>query len=146
MKQTGLVLNVGAKASLNLQMQIGAASETVTVAADAAHVQTESGEMSDVVSGAQIQSIAVNGRNFLSLATLVPGASSGLSDTGGVGHLSNNISFNGSRQASNSWTIPPVAPRSWPRRTSPSSTRTTRFRCCSSTVSESSVSFRARRS
>lgn len=104
-KQTGLVLNVGAKAGLNLQLQIGSNSETVTVAADAAHVQTESGEMSDVVSGAQIQSIAVNGRNFLSLATLVPGASSSLSDTGGVGHLSNNISFNGSRQASNSWLV-----------------------------------------
>lgn len=105
--QHGLRVNVGQALGLNFHLQVGASNQTITVAAAAAHLQTNSATVSDVIGGSQIQSIAVNGRNFNQLALLVPGASTP-PNTGysGISHLSvNSLSFNGMRAASNMWMI-----------------------------------------
>ncbi len=104
--QTGVHIDVAAEASENFKLAVGSSSESVTVQADAAHVQTETGAVSNVISGAQIQNIAVNGRNFVSLATLIPGASSQLPDQPGVGVTGGSaINFNGNRVGGNSWLV-----------------------------------------
>jgi hypothetical protein len=98
-EQKGLVLNVGDRARADFQLQIGATRETVTVEANGVKVQSDSGEISDVINGSQITQLASNGRSFYSLAKLVPGASSMQVDfqiptpMGG----DSNISFNGQR-------------------------------------------------
>lgn len=105
-RQTGVVISVATQEALNLKMNVGSNSETVTVAADAAHVQTETGQVSYTISGKQVQDIAVNGRNFVSLAVLVPGASSELPGEPGVGVTGGvPIRFNGVRSGGNLWTI-----------------------------------------
>lgn len=105
-ERTGVVLNIGAQESLNFKLPVGTAQNSVTVAADATHIETENGQVGYLVSNKEIQNIAVNGRNFLSLATLVPGAASNLPDEPLVGNLGHaDIAYNGSPSYQNVWLI-----------------------------------------
>jgi hypothetical protein len=56
-----------------LQLVLGEVRETVTVADTIAPLQTASGERSGLLSGTQLNSLALKGRDFLGLATLMPG-------------------------------------------------------------------------
>src|SRR5260370_28218393 len=95
-RQTGIVLTIGAQESLNFKLIVGSEERTVTVSADAAHVETETGQIGYLVSNKEIENIAVNGRNFISLAALVSGAASNLADEPCVGHLGPaDIAYNG---------------------------------------------------
>src|SRR5437879_8844060 len=98
-EQKGLVLQVGDRARVDFQMALGAASETVTVEANAVRVQADSGEVSNVITDLQLSQIAVNGRSIYQLAALTPGASSQINSyvntpVGGDA----NVEFNGLRQ------------------------------------------------
>lgn len=96
--RSGITLQVGQTLRADLQLQIGSATQEVVVNASATHVDTESGAISDVVTGAQVSQLNLNARNFANLATLVPGAAtlgSGF-DSSHVGVLADAaISFNG---------------------------------------------------
>jgi hypothetical protein len=101
-EQKGLVLQVGDRARIDFQMQLGGAQETVTVEANEVRVQTDSGEQSNVITGQQMSQIAVNGRSIYQLAALAPGASSqvnGYVNTPVGGDAS--VEFNGLRQNHN---------------------------------------------
>ncbi len=99
-----MTLNVNDRTRVDFQMTVGAASETVSVEANAVAVQTDSSEQSSLVTGTQIAELATNGRTIYSYVSLTPGASSLNPDsqlpvpTGGA---SGNISFNGNRSAHN---------------------------------------------
>src|SRR5579871_740628 len=96
--RSGITLQVGQTLRVDVQLQIGSASQEVVVNANVAHVETESGAISDVVTGTQVSQLNLNARNFANLATLVPGAATlgtGF-DPSHVGVLANAaISFNG---------------------------------------------------
>src|SRR4029077_16080891 len=79
-EQKDVVLNVGDRTRLDFQLQLRSATDTATVEADAVRVQTDSGEISSVITGRQIAQLATNGRDIYSLAILLPGASSQMSD------------------------------------------------------------------
>ena len=102
-----VVLSVADRARVDFQMQIGSASETVSVEANAVRVQTDTGEVSSVVTGQQISQLATNGRNVFALEALTPGASSIQSDfqvpTSAGGDF--NVSFNGQRVSHNLWLV-----------------------------------------
>jgi hypothetical protein len=106
-ERNGVVLNVGDRARIDFQMQLGQAAETVTVEANIENVQTDTGEVSGVVTGQQISNLAVNGRSVFSLEALQPGASSIQADfmvpTSSTGDF--NVSFNGQRVVHNLWLI-----------------------------------------
>src|SRR5216683_7162928 len=100
--QRGVVLQVGDRSRFDFQMQVGGAAETVTVEANAVRVQTDSGELSNVITGQQLAQIAVNGRSIYQLAALTPGASSQINNyvntpVGGDA----GVEFNGMRQNHN---------------------------------------------
>ncbi len=104
---TGVTLNVGDTDRVDITMQVGQASETVTVEASAVAVQSDSSEVSDLISGKQVSELAINGRNIVALATLTPGASADLPDFNlpiSVGS-STGVSFNGKRPEHNIWMI-----------------------------------------
>ncbi len=106
-ERTGIVLNVNDTVRADIQMQVGEVKETVTVTASAVRVQTDSAEISEVVQGKQLTQLAINGRNFIALAALVPGASADLPTFNlpiAVGSAS-TISFNGNRSDHNMYTI-----------------------------------------
>jgi hypothetical protein len=105
--RSGITLQVGQVQRVDLQLQVGQTTQEVTVTGNLPRVQTETAAISDVVTGTQIDKLELNGRNFVLLALLVPGAapSNGLT-TNVVGVLANNsISFNGSRTQYNNWEI-----------------------------------------
>jgi len=101
-EQKNIVLTVGDRVRVDFQMQMGAAQETVTVEANAVHVQADSGEVSNLITDQQMTQIAVNGRSIYQLAALTPGASSqinGYVNTPVGGDAS--VEFNGMRQNHN---------------------------------------------
>ncbi|HEY7306829.1 MAG TPA: carboxypeptidase regulatory-like domain-containing protein [Bryobacteraceae bacterium] len=106
-EQTNITLNVGQRARVDATLEVGSTQESVTVEATAVAVQSESGEISDVITGQQVSQLATNGRSIYSLATLTAGASSNMSDlniptsTGGDA----GVMFNGMRQNHNLWLI-----------------------------------------
>jgi hypothetical protein len=103
----GVVLNVGDRVRIDFALKVGTASETVTVVIPTVKLQTESGEVSDVITGQQITQLESNGRSFYSLANLTPGAASLQVDfqvptpMGG----DSNVSFNGMRTGHNLWLL-----------------------------------------
>ncbi|MGH9430652.1 MAG: carboxypeptidase regulatory-like domain-containing protein [Terriglobia bacterium] len=70
---TSIPVNVGVTSSGNLQLQVGATTSEITVAASAVQINTEQATIQDTVTREQIQNLPINGRNFLDLATLSPG-------------------------------------------------------------------------
>jgi hypothetical protein len=101
--RTGIVVNVAQTLEENVVLAIGSAAQTVTVEADALQVQTETSEVSTLISGQQVEQLATNGRNVVQLAALGLGVSNNLPAFGGIDALTsaNGISFNGQRAAHN---------------------------------------------
>src|SRR5882757_8670724 len=101
-EQKDVTLTVGDRLRIDFQMAVGAASETVTVEANAIAVQSDSGEVSNLITDKQVSQLAVNGRSIYQLAQLTPGASSQINNyvntpVGG----DSNVEFNGMRQNHN---------------------------------------------
>jgi hypothetical protein len=72
-KRTGLVIDVNAALREDISLTMGEQSEEVVVSDTAVHVDTESSQMGEVVTGTQITSVALNGRSFTDLLALQPG-------------------------------------------------------------------------
>jgi hypothetical protein len=105
--KTGIVVNVAATVEDDAVLTVGSQTQTVTVAADALQVQTETSEVSTLINGDQVSQLATNGRNITSLAALGLGVSNNLPPFGGVNALTaaNGISFNGARTTHNIYMI-----------------------------------------
>jgi hypothetical protein len=104
---TNIVVNVAQTLEENISLAVGSQAQTVTVAADSLQVQTETSEVSTLISGQQVEQLATNGRNITSLAALGLGVSNNLPPFGGVNALTsaNGISFNGTRSQHNIYMI-----------------------------------------
>jgi hypothetical protein len=63
----------GRVATVDMRMELGQATETITVAATAIHVETEAHAVTGVITRQKIQELPLNGRSFLQLAFLEPG-------------------------------------------------------------------------
>src|SRR5215471_12506427 len=104
---TGVVLNVNSKVSVNVKLEVGNVVDKIEVKADAAQVETTTGEVGRLVSGEQATQLQLNGRNFPQLLQLLPGVSttfsSGFGLFGGYGGNNSAQSVNGSRTDTFSW-------------------------------------------
>ena len=72
---SNVVLTVGGSVVLDFSLPVGAVSQTVNVEADVSRVETESSEVSTLISPQQMRELPLNGRNFEQLLTLAPGVS-----------------------------------------------------------------------
>jgi len=102
-EKKGLVLQVGDRMRVDFQLQVGGSAETVSVEANALTVQSDTGEVSNVIDGQQIAQLSINQRSLYQLAALAPGASSQIDVTAPntpVGG-SAGVEFNGLRQNHN---------------------------------------------
>src|ERR1035438_4704329 len=108
-EQTSIVVNISATFRVDVKLTVGAESQTVTVAAEALAVQTDSNVLSTLISSEEITEIATQNRNFAALASLSLGVSSALpsnnTPTAAAGGSSFTISVNGLRQSHNIWLI-----------------------------------------
>ena len=73
----GVRVETAAQVRQDFQLQIGAISETVEVAASAVTLNTESANVGGVIENKRIVELPFNGRNVVSLAVLVPGVQFG---------------------------------------------------------------------
>jgi Carboxypeptidase regulatory-like domain len=106
-ERTGIKIDSNDTVRVDATMEVGNVSDSVTVAADAVKVESDSSEISDLISGRQVAELAINGRHMAALAILTPGASSDLPDFNVPVSVngSTNISFNGQRVEHNVWMI-----------------------------------------
>jgi uncharacterized membrane protein len=104
---TNITLNVNDTVRADAPLQIGETRESVTVQADVIQVQSDSSDISQTITGAQVADLATNGRNVIQLATLVAGASASIPDfdTPMAQTQNRSISFNGQRSDHNNWLI-----------------------------------------
>ena len=101
-------LTVGQSASLNIQLQVGSNTQTVTVNAQEYLLNTTTAEISNVVSSTDVRALPLNGRDPASLILLSPGTVN-LASVGGASYVwvgSNSfsneegVSANGGQQGS----------------------------------------------
>jgi len=105
---SGVILRVGQKARIDASLEVGQVTSEVTVQGTAvAQVETQSSELSGVVTGKEISQIVLNGRNFAQLVTLVPGVSNQTGQDEGTVGIAGNVamSINGGRTEYNNWEI-----------------------------------------
>jgi len=106
-------LHVSENKTVNIDLQVGQVTETVTVTSDAAPVEVRSGEVSSLISQKQVTELPLNGRNYAQLALMVPGVSpvtqsgaGGAFATKGTGLDSGvDMSVNGNQSNTNLWTV-----------------------------------------
>ncbi len=91
-------LNVADRLGINFVLEVGEVNETVSITAEAPVVQTEKGDVGYVVNTRQMTDLAVNGRTFIQLVQLLPGASRTMGDEGGLSFgSSKGFAINGQR-------------------------------------------------
>ena len=69
----GITLEVAQDARVDFQLQLGAANDVVNVTEQVPTVETESGSSGTVINNKKVVELPLNGRQFYSLALLVPG-------------------------------------------------------------------------
>jgi hypothetical protein len=96
----GLQISVNDRKTINVSLEAGAVSETVTVVSEAPLIQTTA-TVGDVVENRRVVELPLNNRNFMQLMNLVPGVTSDGSSEIGIG-LTNTVNFsiNGTRRNS----------------------------------------------
>ena len=105
----GVEVHVGENKVLNLDLQIGQVTESVTVSSNAAPVETRSGDVSSLIAEKQVTELPLNGRNYSQLALMVPGVSPSTNGgfaargTGLDGGVDMSVNGNGSNE--NLWTV-----------------------------------------
>jgi len=104
----GVKLDVAQKIRVDVQLTVGQVTEQVVVeGASVAQVETQSSDLSGTILGSQITQLQLNGRNFVQLAALIPGATNQTGqDEGTVGVYGNaDYSINGGRTEYNNWEV-----------------------------------------
>jgi hypothetical protein len=99
LRRSGVQVTGGDRVALGAQtIEVGGATETINVTAEAALVQSQSGERSFAVTTQQVENLPIGHGNFVNLAQFTPGviqggASAGATRLGGAGQ--NNIMMDG---------------------------------------------------
>lgn len=99
--RTGIDLVVGQAAAVNLNLEVGAARQEVTVMSEAPLVDTSTTPASGLVNERQVKDLPLNGRSFDNLITLNPSTAnttSYRSSTSTGGGQGNNFSVSGNRE------------------------------------------------
>jgi hypothetical protein len=112
----GIALEVGQRASFDIDLKPGQVSSVVTVVAETIpQLETESNVVGSVVDSARVQELPLNGRNFLQLALLSGGAvqPTGRSDAigGQTGRSDNAVLLGGNVGSSTGYLINGIATR-----------------------------------
>ncbi|HEY1656721.1 MAG TPA: carboxypeptidase regulatory-like domain-containing protein [Candidatus Sulfotelmatobacter sp.] len=76
-EKTGILLEAQASPEINFTLSPSTVSEKVTVEANSVAVETSNASLSQVVHSEEVADLPLNGRNFVELATLAPGVSTG---------------------------------------------------------------------
>src|SRR5271165_3570319 len=81
-------LQINQALRIDIKMEVGAASQTVDVGAEAAPVETVNATLGQSVTGRTLTNMPLNGRDMLDLALLQPGVTESNDDNSGAGNYS----------------------------------------------------------
>lgn len=106
-RQTGIALNVGQTATINVTLQVVSAGETVVVTGEAPVIEPTRTEVSQVIDAKQIVSLPTSTRRFTDFALLTPGVATSRTSLGTTftEFEVTQISFGGMRSFSNEITV-----------------------------------------
>ena len=99
-ERINVVLDAASRRSADFQLEVGAITETISIAAVTSQVETQSGDVSRVITGEQVNNIALNGRNYAQLLQLLPGAVATSTNPFGIGLSTTGQAINGVRSPS----------------------------------------------
>jgi Carboxypeptidase regulatory-like domain/TonB dependent receptor-like, beta-barrel len=108
---SNIEVGVDQRVRINLKLDVGAMTESVSVQAETPLVQTSSSELGTTVGNEQIEALPLNGRNFVNLTRTVPGVLRGIpgANIDGSGSLawraSASFSANGQRPRDNNYML-----------------------------------------
>jgi hypothetical protein len=72
-KRTGLAVDADSALQVNVTLELGEQSETVTVSVNAVRVETVSTQLGDVISAPTMTNLSLNGRSYTDLLSIQPG-------------------------------------------------------------------------
>ncbi len=102
-------LEVNQIARLDARLELGDTTQTVEVTASAALLQTESTTTGDTITSTKLTSLPLNGRNFVALTLLIPGAIStspgSMSTSGRFQSGGSRPQVNGNREQTNNFML-----------------------------------------
>jgi hypothetical protein len=111
-ERTGIVLNVADNLKINIKLQVGQMTDTVTVEETAQSVELGTPASSTTIEGRQLTELSLAARNYEQLMALMPGVAANAYDELFVGNTApggatNTIPFavNGARTSANNWTV-----------------------------------------
>jgi hypothetical protein len=97
-QQTDVVLSANERLALRpIVLQVGQLEETVAVTADAARVQTHSGERSGLITQDQLENVTLKGRDYMGMLRLLPGVVDTQNREAPGWNNINGLSINGGR-------------------------------------------------
>ena len=112
---TNLVIDANSALRADFALKVGAIVENITVNTEAAHVETESTQMGEVITAKTITAVPLNGRAYTDLLALQPGVSPYTANDTGTPDISGrdvdgglnpgNQSVNGQRETANGFMV-----------------------------------------
>jgi hypothetical protein len=99
-EKVNIVLDAASRRAADFKLEVGDVTETVAVTAVTSQVETQSGDVSRVITGAQVSNIALNGRNYVQLLQLLPGTAITTTDPFSLGLNTTGQAINGVRSPS----------------------------------------------
>ena len=73
LRRPGLAVDINSRTQSDATLEVGTQSETVTVTANAVHVETASTQIGEVVAATTMTTLSLNGRSFTDLLAIQPG-------------------------------------------------------------------------
>ncbi|HKX83148.1 MAG TPA: TonB-dependent receptor, partial [Pyrinomonadaceae bacterium] len=104
--RNGNSVNADSRLTVDFVLEIGQLAEVVDVTQTVGEtVNTTSGEVAKLIDNQQVENLALNGRNYYQLMTLIPGAVITQEDQLDTNLATNTININGNRGVSNNLTV-----------------------------------------
>lgn len=117
-RQTGLVIGANAALRVDASLKLGPQERAITVSGTTVHAETSNTQMGDLIAGATMTAVPLNGRSYTDLPALQPGVdpvtsltSESIQDVGAAalppsGDLNTgNLSISGEREDANGFMV-----------------------------------------
>ncbi len=102
-RREGLLLRVGERLRLDVQLEVGELSDTLTVTDEASGIQRHSASVGVVLPNNYLADLPLDGRNFLELALLVAGTTEAAAGSAGTARGRFAFQAGGARESANSF-------------------------------------------
>jgi Carboxypeptidase regulatory-like domain len=103
--QEGIIVGVDQKARVDMTLEVGEVTQIVEVISNASVISTDSASVGQVIENRRVVELPLNGRNFIQLTYLAPGAVRGVGTNSDLFGQGGSVSVNGSRVQGNNFLI-----------------------------------------